>query len=173
MAYRDDLTALQARHDALVAETSRLQRDLDQTVAKLPVLPSIRVASPCTEAWSDMGGDDRIRACAKCNQFVYNLSEMTRDEAELLISTRDGRLCVRFFQRPDGTILLADCSVRRTRIRNRRVAAAGLVAALAGGAAYTAHSRSSHHASETRTVMGAVASDLPAELDPDSLGRSH
>jgi len=138
MAYRDDLAALQARHDALVAETSRLERELDQTVAKLPVLPSIRVASPCTEPWSGMEGDARIRSCAKCNQFVYNLSEMTRDEAEALISTRDGRVCVRFFQRRDGTILLADCEVRRSSVRHRRLATAGLAAALTAGAGYSA-----------------------------------
>lgn len=142
MSYRNDVEALAARHDALAAEVAVKTRELDaakqlldeaKAKAKLPVLPNIRVASPCTADWNAMTGDDRVRACAKCNKNVYNLSEMTRDEAEALILAREGRLCVRYFRRSDGTILLKDCSVGVTQRRKRRVIAAGAAALLAGG----------------------------------------
>jgi hypothetical protein len=42
---------------------------------------------------------------------VYNLSGMSRVEAESLIQSKEGSLCVRFFQRADGTIITDDCPV--------------------------------------------------------------
>jgi hypothetical protein len=104
----------------------------------LPVLDNIRVAAPCTAAWDDMKGGDRVRFCGSCKKDVYNLSAMSRADAEALIAGRNGRLCVRYFQRADGTILLGDCTVG-TRQRRRRVAlAAGIAAMLGGGVATTA-----------------------------------
>ena len=58
-----------------------------------------------------MYGDDRVRFCGQCSQSVYNLSAMTREEAEDLIRRTEGRLCVRFYKRRDGTILTKNCSV--------------------------------------------------------------
>ena len=46
---------------------------------------------------------------ASCN--VYNLSDMTEEEALKLVEEREGRLCVRFYQREDGTVLTSDCPV--------------------------------------------------------------
>ena len=60
---------------------------------------------------------------------------MTRDEAERLIVAKEGRLCVRYFQRTDGTILLKDCTVGVSKKRRRRLVAAGAAALLAGPAA--------------------------------------
>ena len=104
----------------------------------LPVLENIRVASPCTAAWDDMKGGDRVRFCGHCKQDVYNLSAMPRAEAEALIAGRNGRLCVRYFQRDDGTILLADCLVGKRQRRRRTALAAGIAAMLGGGVATTA-----------------------------------
>jgi hypothetical protein len=142
MAYRDDLTALAARHDALAGEVDQKTRELEESRrmldqararAKLPVLDGIRVASPCTADWNQMTGDDRARHCGECKKEVYNLSGMTRDEAEALLIERNGDLCVRYFQRHDGTILLADCTVGVVRRRRRRWIAAGAVTMLTGG----------------------------------------
>jgi hypothetical protein len=72
-------------------------------------LDNVRVASPCPASWENMTGDDRIRYCEECKLNVYNLSDMTRAEAERLISGREGRLCVRFYRRADGTVLTQDC----------------------------------------------------------------
>ena len=37
-----------------------------------------------------MVGDERVRACGSCDKHVYNLSAMTRDEAQALIIERNG-----------------------------------------------------------------------------------
>ena len=56
-----------------------------------------------------MKGDDRVRFCGHCSMHVYNLSAMGRSEAERLVSEREGRLCVQFIRRADGTVITADC----------------------------------------------------------------
>ncbi|HEY6309164.1 MAG TPA: carboxypeptidase-like regulatory domain-containing protein [Candidatus Angelobacter sp.] len=56
-----------------------------------------------------MNGHDRVRHCAECKLNVYNLSDMTRAEADRLIANREGRLCIRFYRRSDGTIITRDC----------------------------------------------------------------
>ena len=75
------------------------------------LLANVRVAAPCPARWADMTGDDRARFCAQCQKHVYNLSEMTAEAASDLIREKEGKLCARFFQRADGTVLTADCPV--------------------------------------------------------------
>lgn len=93
-------------------------------------LKNIRVASPCRADWAQMIGDDRVRHCQECKLNVYNLSEMSRREAEELIAGHEGRLCVRFYQRADGTVLTRDCPVgfRQLVRKASRVAGAALSA---------------------------------------------
>lgn len=74
-------------------------------------LPVLRVASPCKASWSAMAGDDRVRHCHLCDLNVYNLSAMTEAEAAALVREREGRLCVRFYRRQDGTVITRDCPV--------------------------------------------------------------
>ena len=69
----------------------------------------IRIASPCSASWEEMEGDDRVRNCDHCQLRVFNLSGMKQHEAEELIANAEGRLCVRLYQRADGTIITADC----------------------------------------------------------------
>jgi hypothetical protein len=144
MSYRNDLDALAARHDALEAEVAEKTRERDRVSdlladakarAKLPVLPNIRVATPCTADWNQMTGDDRVLHCGTCDKDVFNLSAMTREDAEALILEKAGELCARYYQRKDGTILLADCTVGIAQKRKRRVIAAGAAMLLAGGGA--------------------------------------
>lgn len=74
-------------------------------------LGQIRVASPCPADWKEMYGDDRKRFCSECKLNVYNLSDMTRREAESLLINSEGRLCVRYYRRADGSVLTRDCPV--------------------------------------------------------------
>ncbi|HET6647853.1 MAG TPA: hypothetical protein VFH01_11050, partial [Pyrinomonadaceae bacterium] len=82
-------------------------------------LDRVRVASPCKADWAQMIGTDRVRFCGQCNLNVYNLSSMTKTEAESLIAGTEGRLCVRFYRRADGSILTQDCPVGLRAIRRR------------------------------------------------------
>jgi hypothetical protein len=89
---------------------------------RLPVmLESLRIATPCSADWNEMAGDERVRFCGKCEKNVYNLSAMTREAGEALVREKEGRMCVRMYQRTDGTVLTADCpvGVRRERLRAR------------------------------------------------------
>jgi hypothetical protein len=102
---------------------------------RLPIaLENIRIASPCAADWDDMRGDERVRFCGRCEKNVYNLSSMTRADAEALVNEKEGRLCVRFYQRGDGTMLTADCPVGVQRLRLK----ARIWASLSGAAASAA-----------------------------------
>ena len=63
----------------------------------------------CPYKWKEMNGDERVRFCGKCKQNVYNISQLTQKEAVELINEKEGDLCVRFYQRKDGTVITRDC----------------------------------------------------------------
>jgi len=69
--------------------------------------------------WEQMVGTDRVRFCGQCNLNVYNLSSMTKHDAESFITRNEGRLCVRFYRRADGSILTENCPVGVRAIRQR------------------------------------------------------
>ncbi len=66
-----------------------------------------------------MAGDNRKRFCDDCKLHVYNLSGMTTYDAENLLRLSEGRLCVRYFQRADGTVLTQECPVGWARVKRR------------------------------------------------------
>lgn len=82
-------------------------------------LKNLKIASPCSADWNAMEGNERKRFCGECKLNVYNLSGMTSYDAENLLRNSEGRLCVRYFQRPDGTVLTKDCPVGWARIKRR------------------------------------------------------
>jgi Carboxypeptidase regulatory-like domain len=77
-----------------------------------------------------MFGNDRVRHCQQCNLDVYNFSELTSREINQITATRTGKLCARFYQRADGTMLTENCPVgfRAAVLRGSRIAAAVLAA---------------------------------------------
>ncbi len=159
MTYRDEQIALDERKAALhrdleqaktkltaqrdLAErTARMERELVEIEARLrgekrrlPMLEKITVASPCHAQWDQMIGDDRVRYCGSCEKNVFNLSAMTRDEAESLIIASGSKICVRMYRRTDGTVMTEDCTVGATKKRRKRLAAALVGAAALGAAA--------------------------------------
>src|SRR5687768_12680830 len=80
------------------------------SVAKLDV---IQIASPCTASWEAMKGDERVRHCLQCHLDVYDLSAMSREEAERFVTDSDGHACVRVVKRADGTVVTQDCTPAR------------------------------------------------------------
>jgi hypothetical protein len=88
-------------------------------------LDDVRVAAPCSAGWDKMVGTERVRFCGQCNLNVYNLSAMTKRDAERLIAETEGRLCVRYYRRTDGTILTKNCPVGLRALKRRlsRIAA--------------------------------------------------
>lgn len=119
-------------------------------------LDNVRVASPCSQDWNAMIDDDRQRFCGDCKLNVYNLSGMTRAEAESLLINSEGRLCVRFYRRADGTILTQDCPVGwqafKKRVSRRVTAFASLIFGFISGLGLM-----SLFEKKEPVVMGAVA----------------
>lgn len=99
-------------------------------IGKQSPLDNIKIASPCSQDWNSMTGNDRQRFCGACELNVYNLSGMTRIEAERLILSAEGRLCVRFFRRADGTVITQDCPVGWARIKKRATIMISAVASM-------------------------------------------
>jgi hypothetical protein len=133
----------------------------------------LRIASPCKAPWENMDGDERVRFCRECNRNVYNLTEMTSREARRIVAEREGRLCVRFYQRADGTVLTTDCPVGAKRsffVAGARAAAA--VASIAAGV--TALSACNSVDDEAPIQMGEpFMGSPPVSGDPDAGTAEH
>jgi hypothetical protein len=82
-------------------------------------LNNLKVASPCSQDWDTMVGDNRKRYCGECKLNVFNLSGMPKVEAENLIMNAEGRLCVRFYKRADGSVITEDCPVGWAKVKQR------------------------------------------------------
>src|SRR5262245_58249672 len=82
-------------------------------------IDTIEFKTPCSVPWATMRGDDLVRRCDASRRDVYNIEALTRVEARRLIAKREGRLCVRIFRRPDGTVATADCWSRLRAARKR------------------------------------------------------
>lgn len=88
--------------------------------SKTSPLDGVKIASPCLEPWEAMEGDERVRHCASCRLNVYNLSGMTKRQAEDLLRTHNqGRLCVRYYKRADGGVMTKDCPTGLRALRQR------------------------------------------------------
>lgn len=123
-------------------------------------LQHLKIASPCSQDWEAMAGDNRRRYCGECRLNVYNLSGMSRTEAENLIQNAEGRLCVRFYQRADGSVLTEDCPVGWAKVKQRTktyvTALASLIFSFFGALGLMASLKS-----ENRATMGDIAVSSP------------
>ncbi|HJZ65671.1 MAG TPA: carboxypeptidase-like regulatory domain-containing protein [Candidatus Acidoferrum sp.] len=127
-------------------------------------MQKIRIASPCSADWNRMSGDDRLRFCPECQLNVYNFSAMQSGEIEALVSAKTGRLCARFYQRPDGTMLTQDCPVgfRAALLRATRLASASLSAIIALSQINPA--KAQVRSSKSLVQIQAVSSELIVEV---------
>jgi len=139
-------------------------------------LDNVRVASPCPANWDDMNGNEKMRFCSQCQLNVYNLSGMTRREAEELITNAEGRLCVRYYKRADGSIITQNCPVGLQALKRRvsRAATAffsAVIGFLGGLGFVTAYNYGT--SSDNERAMGIVAErpvvETPVEKDPEAI----
>jgi len=136
-------------------------------------LDGVRVAAPCKADWDRMRGDERVRFCAECNLNVYNLSAMTRREAEALITNAEGRLCVRYYRRADGTILTRNCPVGLQAVKRRiagvaRAAASAALSFVAGFAAFVGLSMPDGYGGEEVGELSIPAPKQPALIETEA-----
>ena len=52
------------------------------------LLQSVFIETPCSVSWDSMTGDDKVRLCSQCNLNVHNLSNMSDEEAALVLQRR-------------------------------------------------------------------------------------
>jgi hypothetical protein len=152
-----ELGDVNAEEKRTIAELDAIRRRLGAG-RRLPMLDNVRVASPCKASWDEMTGDEQVRFCGHCEKNVYNLSAMTREAAASLIAQKEGRMCVRFYQRADGTVLTADCpvGVRRRRVRRFAMAAVGGGLLTAAATMMGARTKCGVGSLDTHAVMGAM-----------------
>jgi hypothetical protein len=196
------LAALRAKLAAskgLEASALETVRELEETYARLnaakqkaaegpkrralPLLERVYIASPCSVPWESMSGDERERLCASCNKTVYDVSAMTRADAESLLTAKGTDACLRIFRRFDSTIITADCPVgveKKKRARRRGAIAGALAATAAATAGFALTQRSATHSTPVthappdgvQMPPGAIAIAPPQEQpkhEPDSL----
>lgn len=96
------------------------------------LLSKIQVKTPCEADWDAMIGNDRMRFCEHCNLSVHDLSQMTRKHVLRLVTKSNGRLCVRYRLRPDGSMITKAVPQQLVRITRRasRIAAGAFSATL-------------------------------------------
>jgi hypothetical protein len=132
----------------------------------------LEISSPCTVAWESMPGNDRVRRCGRCRQDVFNIAALTRYQARLLIANRQGRLCVRIFRRPDGTVVTADCWSRLRAARKRGIAAWTLMLIAVAWTEVVAMRAGLRALREVRPRDRPPPTSLPQPFDPDQLVNS-
>ncbi len=82
------------------------------------ILDNLVIASPCSVPWDAMKGDNRKRLCSGCSNFVHNISDMTKSEAEDFLAENGTSECMIFYRRQDGTIMTDDCPVALRKLRD-------------------------------------------------------
>jgi len=104
----------------------------------ISLLDRVRIASPCNVPWDSMRGDDRTRHCDQCNLNVYNLADMPRGEAEQLVASHEGQLCIRMHVRIDGTFIAQNCPVGMRLARRAAARVVGFASVLLAASAQAA-----------------------------------
>src|SRR2546425_8718599 len=138
-------------------------------------LANISVAAPCQADWDNMIGGDRVRFCSQCQLNVYNLSAMSKFEAESLIARTEGRLCVRFYRRKDGSILTDNCPVglralKRRASRIKTAVALSVLGFLAGVGANGAINRIGNYLLDQPDTPSFYGEPDPAPFHRETLG---
>jgi hypothetical protein len=135
------------------------------------LLERVEITSPCTANWDEMKGTDQIRYCSECQKYVYNLSEMTRREAEALLVSRGNQMCARLIRDLDGQTLTVESlpPVRLLRWKPGPVARAvvSAIISIAPAAAPFANGQGLSHASHSVDALG-HKSQRPAPEDMTS-----
>jgi len=132
-------------------------------------LNNIKIASPCSQDWNEMIGSERKRFCGECKLNVYNLSGMSRAEAQNLLLSSEDRLCVRFYRRADGSVLTKDCPVGwqaiKRRVSKTATAAASLIFAALGSIGLANYFAKASEPQVMGTMMPRIENPTMGEID--------
>ena len=71
-------------------------------------LDNMLLSHPCPIDWDSMKGHEYTRFCSQCSSNVYNISSLTREEAETFLDENESA-CIKFYVREDGTVKSKNC----------------------------------------------------------------
>jgi ankyrin repeat protein len=117
------------------------------------------IPAPCEADWDSMIGNERVRFCEHCHLHVTNLSALTRQEAMRLVARSEGRLCVRFVKRLDGSVVTKQLPQTLHQISRR-------VSRIAAGA-FTATLSLSSAAAQTPSTNSGPAGIVASQLEQE------
>src|ERR687883_1789820 len=119
-----------------------------------------------------MVGNHQVRFCQHCSLYVHDLAKITRKDALKLVAASNGKLCVRYQRRPDGTVQTATHAQPVAQIKRRlsRIAAGAFTATLSLAPNAAAQSRPVPERETTVIIKPATISTIeqPAQLDGPS-----
>ncbi|MCW5821849.1 MAG: dienelactone hydrolase family protein [Cyanobacteria bacterium TGS_CYA1] len=73
-------------------------------------LDNLILSYHCPVDWNSMDGNERERFCKQCSKTVFNISDLSRKQANEYLQQRSNEPhCVKFYLRSDGTITTDDC----------------------------------------------------------------
>jgi hypothetical protein len=92
-----------------------------------------------------MIGNDQVRFCEHCTLDVHNLSLLTRNQAQRLVTRSKGRLCIRYHHDSTGRPIMLPVAQKLYRIGRRvsRIAAGAFTATLSVTSAVAQNSANS------------------------------
>lgn len=90
------------------------------------------VPKPCHEDWDKLTPVERGHFCTVCETKVWDLSSLTKEEADEFLRSTEGDLCVSYKERTDGEVVHREAPVvPLSRLVRRLPAAASFSLALA------------------------------------------
>jgi hypothetical protein len=132
------------------------------------LLDRINIPAPCSADWDSMKGNDQVRFCSQCSLNVHNLSAMTRKEARKLVAASGGRLCVRYYKKPNRRVqTAASQQLHHIKRRVSKFAAGAFTAALSLSASVAAQTPSQGDSSASNKAEAAL---LIRELSSEPQG---
>jgi ankyrin repeat protein len=137
------------------------------------ILDRVTIPEPCDADWEAMTGNDEVRFCEHCRLHVHNLSTMTRRDAMRFVTESQGRVCLRFIQRPDGGPLTTGMPEKLYRISRRvsRLAAGAFTATLSLSSA-AAQTNSTSDSCRVRTAAEVMQAGYASQATIDDFGAS-
>ncbi len=126
------------------------------------LLSRLHIASPCDADWDAMKGNDRVRACGDCKKNVYNISDMTKAEAEAFLRRNGTKECTRFYRRKDGTILTDDCPIGLRKLRDAWRKASKVASLIIGTVTFCSAASSQN----TEKFRQKVVFGIPVQITP-------
>lgn len=97
--------------------------------SKDSILDRICIAMPCSMSWEEMHGNDEVRLCGGCNKNVYNISAMSKKEAERILNVPQ-LPCLGFTRNSAGSIITDECPPWIKPIRNSFRKMAGIAVSI-------------------------------------------